>query len=196
MLQNIYHNYLKDGKLGLEFNEPRQTLLIVCQDKRMLYMFYRQIKSIIDGKNVLIGSRQMPKTIPAKKDLINRFDPMSLNFVAVKRFDNRVLNMRHLSRLVLQNCDLQTLPIEIGHLPIKYLSISGSKLPTLQHELDMFWNWTSINTICQSLTILKMDSIGLRKLPFEIVFLKNLRTLSASNNNLVIYELITINNNN
>jgi len=159
-------------------------------------MFFRQIKNIIAGKNVLIGTRQMPKTIPAKKDLINRFDPMSLNFVAVNRFDNRVLNMRHLCRLVLENCDLQTLPIQIGHLPIKYLSISGSKLPTSRHELDIFWNWTSIMTICQSLTVLKMDSIGLKKLPFEIFFLKNLQTLSVSNNNLVIYELITINNNN
>jgi len=195
MLQNIYRNFIKEGKLGLEFSEPRQALLIVCEDKRLLYLFFRQLKNIIDGNNVIISTRPMPKNVPSKNELVNRFDPSSMQFVAVKRFDNRVLNMRFLSKLVLEDCDLPTIPLQIGHLPIKYLSITGSKLPTSENELDVFWNWTSITTICYTLKTLKMDSVGLKKLPFEIFFLKNLQTLSASNNRLVIYELITINNN-
>jgi len=195
MLQNIYHNFIQEGKMGLEFSEPRQALLIVCEDKRLLYLFFRQLKNIINGNDVIISTCQMPKNVPAKNKLINRFDPSSLQFVAVSRFDNRVLNMRHLSKLVLEDCDLPTIPVQIGHLPIKYLSITGSKLPTSENEQDVFWNWTSVTTICSTLTTLKMDSVGIKKLPFEIFFLKNLQTLSASNNSLVIYELITINNN-
>lgn len=195
MLQNIYHKFIKEGKMGLEFREPREALLIVCEDKSLLYKFFRQLQNIIKGKNVTIRTRQMPKTVPSKNDLINRFDPMSLQFVAVSCFDNRVLNMRQLSKLVLENCYLPIIPVEIGHLPIKYLSISGSTLPTSKIEEDIFWNWTSIATICSTLTTLKMDSVGMKQLPFEIFFLKNLQTLSVSNNNLVIYELITINNN-
>ncbi|XP_060856421.1 leucine-rich repeat-containing protein 69-like [Metopolophium dirhodum] len=184
MLQNIYHSFIKEGKMGLEFSEPRQALLIVCEDKRLLYLFFRQLKSIINGNDVIISTRQMPKNVPAKNELINRFDPSSLQYVAVSRFDNRVLNMRHLSKLVLEDCDLPTIPVQIGHLPIKYLSITGSKLPTSKNEQDVFWNWTSGTTICYTLTTLKMDSVGIKKLPFEIFFLKNLQTLSASNNSL------------
>lgn len=186
LLENIYCKFIKEKKIGLQFKDPRQVLLIVADDKQMLYMFYQQLRDIMNGKNVIIGTRQMPKVVPAKKDVINRFDPMSTEFVAIKRFDNRVLNMRHLSVLVLEKCELPTMPIQIGHLPIKYLSLSGSKLATTSvYERDTFWNWTSINTICETLTTLKMDSIGLKKLPFEILFLRNLETLSAAKNKLV-----------
>jgi len=186
MLENIYCKFLEEKKIGLEFREPRQALLIVADDKKMLYMFYRQLKDIIAGKNVIIGTRHMPKTVPAKNDVNIRFNPMCVEFVAVNSFDSRVLNMTLLNKLVLENCDLPTIPEQTGHLPIKYLSISNSKLATTQYDQDIFWNWASKATICNTLTTLKMDSIGLKSLPLEISFLRNLRTLSASNNNLVI----------
>lgn len=194
MLQNIYHNFIKEGKMGLEFNEPRQSLLIVCQDKALLYLFFRQLRKIIDGDNVIISTRLMPKMVPAKHEIKNNCYPSSSQFVSIRYFDRRILNMSHLNKLVLEDCDLPTIPEQVGHLPIAYLSITGSKLPTSQNELDVFWNFTSISTICHTLRTLKMDSIGIKHFPFEIFFLKNLQTLSASNNNLVIYELFTINN--
>lgn len=181
MLKNLYNKFITEGKMGLEFRDPKQVLLIDSKHKSEVLMFYTHIKAIVDGKNVKISTHQMPKTVSIKKAVINRFDPTAIEFIAVDRFDNRILNMRLLSTLVLEKCDLPTIPVEIGHLPIKYLSISGSKLPTNQ---DTFWNWTSITKICDTLTILKMDSIGMKKLPFEIMFLKNLQTLSATNNSL------------
>jgi len=195
MLQTISQKFIKEGKLGLEFSEPRQALLIECDDKKKLYMFFRQLKIIISGKKIKLCENVRPKTLPAEDILGNRFDPMALQFVSIKRFDNRVLNMIHLKKLVLENCDLPVIPFQLGQLCIEYFSISGSKLPTSINEQNVFWNWTSIITICKSLTTLKLDSIGLKKLPFEIFFLKNLNTLSASNNSLVMYELITNNNN-
>lgn len=184
MLQNIYHKFINDGKIGLEFSEPKQALLIVCDDKRLLYLFFRQLKTIIAGKNVNIRTHLMPKTVPTKKVQMNRFDPMALQFSSIQRFDNRILNMRHLKTLLLEDCDLPKIPFQIGQLSLEYFSISGSKLPTSKNEQDVLWNWTSITTICNSLRTLKMDSIGLKTLPFEISFLKNLETLSARNNKL------------
>ncbi|KAL4104465.1 hypothetical protein QTP88_019763 [Uroleucon formosanum] len=184
MLQNIHHNFIREGKMGLEFSEPRQLLLIVCKDKALLYLFFRKLKNIINGKDVIISTRQMPRMVPAIHETVNRFHPSSLQFVSIRYFDNRILNMRHLNRLVLEDCDLPTIPVQIGNLPITYLSITGSKLPTSQSELDVFWNFTSLSTICYTLRTLKMDSIGIKHLPFEIFFLKNLQTLSASYNNL------------
>uniref|UniRef100_A0A2S2NTU5 Protein lap1 n=1 Tax=Schizaphis graminum TaxID=13262 RepID=A0A2S2NTU5_SCHGA len=181
MLNKVYHKFVAEGKMGLEFKEPKQLLSIDSKDKTEVNMLYAQIKAIVDGKKVIIATRQMPKTVSVKKAVMNRFDPMALEFVAIDHFDNRVLNMRHLTTLVLEKCDLPTIPIEIGRLPIKYLNISGSKLPINQ---DTLWNWTSITVICDTLISLKMDSIGIKRLPFEIMFLKNLQTLSATKNKL------------
>ncbi|KAL4104470.1 hypothetical protein QTP88_019768 [Uroleucon formosanum] len=184
MLQNIYHNFIREGKMELDFSEPRQLLLIVCKDKALLYLFFRKLKNIINGKDEMNDTRQAPRTVPPGHEIVNRFHPSSLFFVSYRHFDIRILNMRHLNTLVLEDCDLPTIPVQIGNLPISSLSITGSKLPTSQNELDVFWNFTSLSVICYTLRTLKMDSIGMKHLPFEIFFLKNLQTLSASNNNL------------
>uniref|UniRef100_A0A2S2PAV2 Leucine-rich repeat protein 1 n=1 Tax=Schizaphis graminum TaxID=13262 RepID=A0A2S2PAV2_SCHGA len=181
MLKKVYHEFVAEGKMGLEFMEPKKLLTIDSKDKSDVYMLYNQIKDIIDGKKVNIATCQITKTVSDKKAVVNPFDPTALKFVAVDRFDNCVLNMRHLTTLVLEKCTLPTIPVEVGNLPITYLSISDSKLPTNQ---DTFWNWTSITTICDTLTTLKMDSIDMKRLPFEIMFLKNLQTLSAAKNEL------------
>jgi len=180
MLENIYCKFIGERKIGFEFKKPRHALLIVADDKKMIYMFYRQLKDIINGKNIIIGSRRHIS------DVINRFDPISLDFIPVNRFDTHILNMGILSKLVLENCNLPKMPIQVGYLPIQYLSISNSKLATSLYDQGVFWNWTSIITICDTLQTLKMDSVGLKSLPFEIFFLKNLQTLSVSKNNLVI----------
>ncbi|XP_026818413.1 leucine-rich repeat-containing protein 69-like [Rhopalosiphum maidis] len=181
MLNKIYHKFVAEGKMGLEFKEPKHLLSIDSKNKTEVNMLYTHIKAIVEGKKVNIATRQMPKSMSSTKAVVNHFDLMALEFVAVNRFDNRVLNMRHLTTLTLKKCDLPTIPIEIGRLKLKYLDISGSKLPINQ---DTFWNWTSMTVICDTLITLKMDSIGIKRLPFEIMFLKNLQTLSATKNKL------------
>jgi hypothetical protein len=183
MLNKIYHKFVAEGKMGLEFKEPKQLLSIDSQNKTEVNMLYSHIKAILEGKKVNIATRPMPKSVSSTKAVINHFDIMAVEFVCVDRFDNRLLNMRHLTTLTLEKCDLPTIPIEIGRLSIKYLDISGSKLPINQ---DTFWNWTSMTVICGTLITLKINSIGITRLPFEIMFLKNLQTLSATKNKLVI----------
>ncbi|XP_060847500.1 uncharacterized protein LOC132927069 [Rhopalosiphum padi] len=181
MLSKINHEFVAEGKLGLEFKKPKQLLTINTQYVTLLNMFYLEIKDILEGKKVYVETRRVPKLVFSTKAVMNHFDPLAVEFVSVDRFDNRLLNMRNLTTLTMKNCDLPTIPVEIGHLPIEYLDISGSKLPINQ---DTFWDWMSMTVICGTLATLRINSIGLTRLPFEIMFLKRLETLFATNNKL------------
>jgi hypothetical protein len=187
-LEQLHCKFIEEGKLGLRFKQPMHLILVKTEDKTMLKMFLRQIKDIISGKKVVIGTRNMPKIMPPKKN-VNRFDPGTFEFVAIDRFDKRIMNMKQLNKLVLENCTLSSLPLEMGHLPISYLSLTGSTLSTLRHDQDIFWDWMTIDIVDRTLKTLKMDSIGLENLPFEIKFLKNLETLSVAKNKLVICNI-------
>lgn len=186
-LEDLHCKFIKDGKLGLRFTQPNHLVLIHADDKLMIKMFLSQIQDILVGKSVMIGTRHMPRKVPPKRKLMSRFNPISFEFVADNHFDKRILNMKHLNRLILENCNLPSLPIDIGNLPIECLSLTGSKLATTQFEQDTFWNWMSMKTISNTLDTLKMDSVDLKVLPFETLFLKNLRSLSVANNGLVIF---------
>lgn len=186
-LEAIHTKFVKDGKATLRFKQPKHQILLNADDRNMLFMFLRQIQDIISGKDVKIGTRQIPKKIPPKKE-VNRFDPSVREFIATDRFDKRILNMRQLHSLILENCILPSLPENIGDLPISSLSISGSKLSTTsQYDQDIYWNWMSKITIGNTLTSLKMDSVNLKILPFEIMFLRKLQDLSLAKNKLVSF---------
>jgi hypothetical protein len=181
MLNTIYFEL--DGTMKLEFKEPKVLLSIYSEDNNIeVNMFYHHIKSIHEGKEVIIARRLIPQSVSSTKAVMTHLDLLAFEFVSVDRFDNRLLNMRNLTTLTMENCDLPSIPVEIGRLSIKYLDISGSKLPINQ---DTFWNWTSVTVICGTLTTLKINSIGITRLPFEIMFLKNLQILSANKNKLV-----------
>lgn len=189
-LERVHNRFVSEGKLSLLFRRPRHMVTVRTDDARMLRLFLNQIQDIVGGKDVKIGSRPMPKTLCAKKTPPappNSLDPMTTEFVAFKRFDPRILNMRHLNKLVLENCVLPNLPEQIGHLPLVYVSLSGSRLGASRYDCDTLWDWMTTGTICNTLKTLKMDSVGLNTLPFEIMFLGNLQTLSVNDNRLVIF---------
>jgi len=100
---------------------------------------------------------------------------------------NRMQNFNptHLRMIALENCNLPHLPEGIGHLTLSSLSLNGSRLNMSKYGQDLFWDWMTKNNISTSLNVLEMNSIGLNKLPFEIIHLKRLQTLSVSNNRLV-----------
>jgi len=181
----IFFSLLKEGRIAFEFKKPRDFLSLEFKSKRMAYVLYRTMEDIFYGKNVIIDNNQNPDALHANNAVIDNFDLNASEIKVVDSFDNRILNMKCLSTLVLEDCNSLVLPEEIGHLPIKNLNISGSEMPTSQHAQDIYWNWTSKPTISGTLRTLKMDSINLTKLPFEILYLKNLQTLSINNNLLV-----------
>ncbi|XP_026821244.1 leucine-rich repeat protein soc-2 homolog [Rhopalosiphum maidis] len=170
MLRFVYHANIGNGKLELEFKKPNKLLLIESLDINCLDDI---IRIMADERKIMVNE--------LRERIINRFDPTAVQCIALDSFDKRILNMTHLTSLRLENCDLPTIPVEIGRLPIEVLSIRGSKLPTNQ---DTFWNWISMTSICNTLKSLNLDSTGLKRLPFEIMFLKNLYSLSARYNEL------------
>ncbi|XP_050422773.1 uncharacterized protein LOC126834705 [Adelges cooleyi] len=183
-LEAVHAKFAKEGKITLRFKQPKHQISVKADDTKMLLMFLRQLEDIIKGKDVKIGTRLIPNKVPAKKD-VNRFDPAAREFKAVDRFDRRVLNMRQLNSLILENCVLPTLPEQIGDLPISFLSLAGSKLATSsQYDQDIFWDWMSKTTIGNTLKNLNIDSVNLTIVPFEIMFLRNLQSLSLTKNKL------------
>lgn len=186
MLDPMLFSLIKMGRIAFEFKKPREVLSIESKSKRLVYLFYRTMMDIINGKDVIIDRNQNPDALHANNAVIDNFDLNANEFKAVDSFDNRILNMKCLSTLVLEDCNSLVLPEDIGHLPIKNLNISGSEMPTSQHAQDCYWDWTSKPTISGTLTTLKMDTVSLTTLPFEILYLKNLQTLSVTNNKLVI----------
>jgi len=91
----------------------------------------------------------------------------------------------HLRMIALENCNLPYLPEGIGNLTLSSLSLNGSRLNMSKYGQDLLWDWMTKDNISKSLNVLEMNSIGLNKLPFEIIHLKRLQTLSVSNNKLV-----------
>jgi hypothetical protein len=99
-------------------------------------------------------------------------------------------NVEHLRTVALENCDLSYLPAAIGNLPILSFSLNGSKLNMPNRGPNYVWDWMTKDNICRTLKEFKMNSIGLEKLPYEIIYLKNLHSLSVSNNALVSFDLL------
>lgn len=185
-LKTFHSRFVNEGKLSFEFRHPRHNVLFKGDDVNMVMLFLKQIRKMLKREDVKILGQQMPKAVPSKKKL-SLFDPMSFEHEAIGRFDSRILNMKHLSKLVLENCTLLPLPVELGDLPVTYLSLSRSNISSLTRDSIFFWDWMCGDTICNTLVTLKMDSIDLRLLPLEIMYLKNLQTLSVAHNSLVIF---------
>lgn len=89
----------------------------------------------------------------------------------------------HLNALVLVNVDATALGDQIGRLPVSYVNLSGSKLDTSDRTAN--WDWMCSDTIGATLTVLVVNSVGLRTVPFEIMFLRRLGVLSLASNKLV-----------
>lgn len=189
---DVYSKFVKEGKLGLVFKDPKHQVLIKADNVKMLEIFFSQLQNIILGKPVFITTCRMPKIVPSKKSLVKKFDPMNVEFIAIDRFDNRVLNMKNLKKLVLEDCTLSSLPLMLGNLPIEYLSLSNSVVGTTEHGKDTRWDCLTLDTICNTLKTLKIDSIDLYAVPFEILFLKNLQLLCLADNKLVIFYMFLI----
>lgn len=187
-LERVHNKFVSEGKLSLLFKQPKHMVAVKGDDVKMLKLFMNQLQSIVSGKDVKLVPVPMPKVMPpVRRSHGNYLDPMTTEFVASNLFDQRILNMRHLNKLVLEECCLPRLPEQIGYLPIVYLSMSGSRLRSTQYDRDTFWDWMAVDKISRTMITLKMDSVGLQILPFEIMFLQNLQTLSVNKNRLVIF---------
>lgn len=178
-LEGIDSSPITEGRMAICFKLPKHQFIIDAYDGGVidkpplqLNMFLENLKGIIAKKSINVRLNEL-------------YNPRFSQYITIDHFDRNKLNLNHLSSLILENCVLSSLPTQIGHLPISYLSLTKSTLGTSQFEQDTFWNWMSVDTIGETLNILEMNSVGLETLPYEIIFLRKLETLSIACNKLV-----------
>lgn len=178
-LEGIDSSQITECRMAICFKQPKHQFIINVYDDGVidkpplqLNMFLENLKGIIAKKSINVRLNEL-------------YNPKFSSFITIDHFDKNNLNLDHLSSLVLENCVLSSISAQIGHLPISYLSLTGSTLGTSQLEQDTFWDWMSVDTIGETLNILEMNSVGLETLPYEIIFLRKLETLSIAYNKLV-----------
>lgn len=171
-LDGVYTERVHDGKVVFRFDSPNHNVIFDALIRVELEFFLNHLFFVFQNSN---------RKIQLNNDFHIRFD----DYMSADRYVRNVTEIGHLSTLVLENCVIPSLARQIENSPISYLSLTGSTLGTTQTEKDAFWNWMSMDVICESLEILEMNSVHLNVLPFEIKFLTNLHTLSVAKNNLV-----------
>lgn len=170
-LVGLCTDFMSDGKVTLCFQNPRQELLVNA-DRLDLSMFLAQLNDLINSRHLDIA-------------LDGNINPEFSNIIALEHFYRQNLNAKYLTALVLENCVISYMPVDLGNLPISYLSLTSCTINTSRERHNTFWNWMSEDTIRKTLTTLKMNSVGLKVLPFEMIYLNKLQTLSLAKNNLV-----------
>ncbi|XP_025201204.1 leucine-rich repeat and death domain-containing protein 1-like [Melanaphis sacchari] len=171
MLENLDGVLYHEMKIVLLFREPSHELLILSDDVNRVKIFYKNLMSLAKSLNLKICKS-------FKTDIFNIFGIINSRDL----FQNLKLN--NLRTIALENCDLPYIPAELGNLKISSLSLNGSKLNMPDCGENFAWDWMTMDNISKTLNVLEINSIGLMKLPYEVMYLKNLRSLSVSNNNL------------
>jgi len=167
----------------MKFVKPKHGLVVMSDNADKLKSFIRYMKS---------------PCISLKKNMDKPFSADILKIVELINHDGyealQEIDVTHLTKIFLENCYLPHLPEAIGDLTLTTISLNGSTINTSKNGLDLFWDWMTKHNISTSLNVLAMDSIGLDKLPFEIMHLKHLKVLTVSNNKLVssMYRLLPI----
>uniref|UniRef100_A0A2S2NHV2 Protein lap1 n=1 Tax=Schizaphis graminum TaxID=13262 RepID=A0A2S2NHV2_SCHGA len=159
-----------DKKIVLRFRKPKHEVLILTNDVDKVENFSKDLMCLTKSLNLNISES-------FQTDILKLFGNKGCN--ALYGF-----NIEYLRTVALENCNLSYLPAGIGNLPIVSLSLNGSKLNMPDRGQNYVWDWMTKDIICRTLNEFEMNSIGLKKLPYEIIYLKNLHTLSVSNNAL------------
>ncbi|XP_026809001.1 uncharacterized protein LOC113551148 [Rhopalosiphum maidis] len=159
-----------DKKIVLRFRKPRHEVVILTNDVGKAKNFSNDLICLIKNLNLNISES-------FQTDILKFFGNNSSN--TLSGFD-----VEYLRTVALENCDLSYLPAGIGNLPIVSLSLNGSKLNMPDSGRNYVWDWMTKDIISRTLNEFEMNSIGLKKLPYEIIYLKKLHSLSVSNNAL------------
>jgi hypothetical protein len=175
-IDGFYGELLLNGFLAIRFTEPRHMIVMhtSCLRQRVLFLEWF-LHPFLTCMYLIYDSLKMD----------DAFDPNLAEFTSISRFNRNNMNIGCLSTVILEGVDLSSVPADFGHTPVSYISLSGSNLGLSNYEPETFWDWMTKPTICKTLEVLEMNSNNLEKLPFEIIFLKNLTVLSVSDNKLV-----------
>lgn len=156
------------GRLAFRFKHPNHQIVVHADDCCKLSSFLKVFR-------VAIVNSGLP---------INEVYCFKLPFYHFTRTTKHILNISKLSTLRLENIVLPAVPAVMDpYMPVSYLSLTGSSFGST-HQKNSFWHW-AMNNISETLTYLEMNSMGLKIVPVDILFFKNLQALSLANNELV-----------
>lgn len=172
MLKGVYRELEDEGILVFGFRKPGQDLMLITDVRDQAKSFVKSLFDEIVRSNIQVT-------------LDKSYDPGINGYLGLKCFDRNTLDLHNLNVLIMEYCVLPSLSGHINNLPLSLLSLTGSTLGSNQCERDVFWDWMCLGTIGETLQILEMNRVGLKSVPYEILNLKNLHTLSLAENQLV-----------
>lgn len=187
-VKSAYSYYELSDLDGLHFDGSfdRLTLRFLNNDH---ILFVVGDNGADDDNRMIALARDIRRALLRMKRLANLdpefdYDPFFDRYVSSAKFEkhNALLVDRHLSTLVLENVVIDTVPAELFKGPITHLSLSKSAFGLCK---DKFWDWISTSGVCETIEILELNSMEMNNLPFEIMYMENLRVLSVANNKLV-----------
>lgn len=158
-------------RVALKFKSHKHNVVLLCS-------VHTHIQNIMSFIHEYIALND-------KDNIINNGYKLDMgSFSCMKRYALE-FDFEILSSLVLENVGVRCL-VGLDNMPhLRSISLSGSELGKTRREKDIFWNWMSLKNIGKSLTILLLDNVDLKVVPFEMQNLTKLETLSMAHNKLV-----------
>lgn len=169
-LDGVYIGLTSLARAAFRFKKVPHQLVVQADDCSVLFRFIRVLHAVLREKGLY-------------DNLDKHFDPIFQQYLSAPSVNRYDLNVHSLNKLVLENVVLSGARVNVSQMPVSYLSLSGSTLGDNRQQ-DDFWDWL-MSFAGDTLTHLEMNSMGLKEVPYEIMYMNNLHTLSLAMNKLV-----------
>jgi len=197
-IEQIFSNFVQEGRATVRFKEPPHDLLIQNADPIQLKGFVQILRLSLEGKttekmmslSTLVPASRKQVECPKKRlNITKRKDyPVSIGFppevevlnvtgCQLGRLDRRMLTLKHLQEIDLSDNCIKELPVELGSLSLVTVNFSRNQLKELPATL-FCGQWL------QSLRVLKLVNNQLEILPPTICRLRSLTILNVCENSL------------
>jgi LRR-repeat protein 1 len=196
-VRNVFTKFVAEGKATIRFGAPEHDLCVNTKDVIQLKAFLSVLHKVLKDGDVSdltlsamapASARQVAKpktkmTITEKKDYpITSGFPGSLEILTavglnLKKFDSRLLKLRHLTTLNLSDNVIPEIPEGISELKkLTELKMSGNGIVILKRSF--------FESLSKTLRLLDLSKNSLKSIPNNITRLSSLRTLKLDNNDL------------
>jgi len=176
-LDGLYTDDAYPDRMALRFGLYEHNVILICQDITRIQTILSAIHRYMTLKN--------------RMHIVNNGYRLDMDSYSCRKYYDIESIENNLTNVLIENVHVRSLKGLARMQYIQCISLTGSTLGKTALEKETFWNWMSSSTISKSLTVLILDNVDLREVPFEMRNLYNLETLSMADNKLV--SLISFN---